>query len=192
MVSRRPASSGRLAFQPSTRASNPPRLRSTERPGSSTTCGCRSGCQPPPADVETPTRVNRYAKSLQAPTPPSPALRGRRRIERAVATRQVERSARRTAVDPDAPPVRPLPHLDHRNRVRCSPVAERYVTRVRARRRHLVVGLDPPVCVSAQSGLNPLRRSARTESLAPDPHPGGDMARGHASLPAKETTPEAS
>jgi hypothetical protein len=45
--------------QAGARASKPSRLRSTRRPGSSITCGRRSGCHLPRAVVETVTRVKR-------------------------------------------------------------------------------------------------------------------------------------
>jgi hypothetical protein len=95
---------------------------------------------------------------------------------------------------------RPSTHTRHQSDRRVSRVATVCAVRPAPARRSAAPSsasslrsrARPSIREGAQSGLNPLRRSARTESLAPDPHPAGDMARGHASLPAKETTPKAS
>src|SRR6266536_1656174 len=105
-----------------------------------------------------------------------PAFGGRRRLERAVASRETEDRARGPAIDPDPPPRPLLPRFDDGDGVRPSSAAERDVAGLRTGKRHLVVELDSPIGERAQPCLDPFGRPAGTEPFASDADPRGDVA----------------
>ena len=109
-----------------------------------------------------------------------PALGSRDRRPPAVTARQIDRLRRRVAVDPDAPHVRALEHLEHgdpgglaQRQVR----RELVIRRLLARERQLVVEVVPgQLGEAAEADLEPLVGPVRALMGAADSDPARDVA----------------